>query len=68
MARNVSRSEIVSAIVEDLEDKKTYTAKFDTKCSLCTNSIPAGDEFVYLGGKKVDLDCRDYAVEVAGGI
>ena len=60
----VNNHDLKQLIIEDLEEKKPYPAKWDLSCGLCDNDIPAGDDFFYLGGKKVCNDCRDLATQL----
>lgn len=46
-------------LIEDLENKKSYQARFDGNCSTCMNKIYKSDEFYFIGdSKKLCLTCK----------
>lgn len=59
MARSkYSKSQVKDIIMEDLDEKKPYTASWDFDCEIGFDTISEGDEFFYIAGKKVCNDCR----------
>jgi hypothetical protein len=54
----VKRQDIKDLLIEELENKKSFSAKWDTNCDLCGDDIFEGDEFYFFGDKKkIDSKC-----------
>ena len=55
----ISTRELKELLIEELENKKPFSANFPFDCALCGESVEEDEEFFFFGNKKrVCSDCR----------
>lgn len=51
---------IKDVLMEELDNKKSFTANWDTECEICNQDIMEGDDFYFFGEKrKVCSNCHN---------
>lgn len=52
----MTTKEIKQMLLEEIENKKSYPANYDTQCDFCTKPISGGEEFIFMGSKQKVCD------------
>lgn len=59
---------LIKLLIEDVEYKRDYTARYDLTCYLCGNEIAIGDKFYFFGDShKVCNACHHDIIDQLGG-
>lgn len=62
------KPEHASLLREDLEHKKVYIARFDTRCDICSKDLFRGDDLYFMGSKRrVCSGCIAVMIKDLGG-
>ena len=53
------KPDFAKILIEELENKKVFTASFDGECGVCSGDISEGEDFIFMGVKqKVCNECQ----------
>ena len=64
ISSTITISEIKKLLVEEMENKKSYEANYDTICDVDNGNIYKGEEFIFMGSrKKVCTNCQSDIME-----
>jgi len=56
--------EIKQILLDELENKKSYDAKWETVCDSCGDDIQEEDSFIFMGDKqKICNECQGHVTE-----
>lgn len=59
---------LIKLLIEDVDYKRDYTARYDLKCHLCGGEIMIGDKFYFFGeSRKVCTNCHHDMIDQLGG-
>ena len=60
----MDQNKIKELLYQEMENKKTYPANYDTSCDFCGGDINEGEDIVFMGHKqKVCTNCQAEIME-----
>jgi len=60
----IDQKELVALIIEEMDCKKVFQAKWVFDCALCGDHVDEGTDFVFIGDKqKICVSCQAYISE-----